>query len=102
MQNKPYVKQYENGELLNPLETSYLNQFENRKQRRMHLNKQRDYNNRKGTSIRLVSDKKGVFAYVLRKQYVTSRIISPKSDFFGEIRERVKPKLVLHYDLKNQ
>ena len=39
--NKPYVKQYKSGELLNPIEKSYSSLFPNRRARRDGLSKKR-------------------------------------------------------------
>ena len=44
--NTPYVKEYDkNGELLNPINGKYVNEFPNRQQRKP--NRQRFFNNKK-------------------------------------------------------
>lgn len=50
--NKPYVKEYDGmGKLTNAIDVVYLNDFPNRKERRLHLNQTRFKGNKKGISL---------------------------------------------------
>mgnify|MGYP003659075788 CR=1 FL=1 len=74
MKNVPYVKEFLNGQLQNPIEGKYVNQGENRSLRRSRLNQ--EMNNRSKSST-IVSEIKGqgTYAYKRTVQYVLDKCI---------------------------
>lgn len=61
--NIPYVKQYENGILINKLTGHYMHDFQNRQQRRKTDSSQNNRKSVKGRKIQIINlkDKKGNF-----------------------------------------
>jgi len=57
--NKPYVKQYENGVLVNEIKDRYVNAFQNRQHRKRKLG--RLFNNKKGIQLVVTYIGKGKF-----------------------------------------
>ena len=83
MKNEPYVKHYdENGQVSNPIKGIYKSQFDNRRQRRQHLNETRFMGNTKGVCLTVVK----IGKYL--------RIRQPEIDKDGN------PKLIDHYLLQ--
>ena len=77
--NTPYVKQYADGILQNPINGSYINKGQNRATRRMKLD--RDLNNRGKKSI------------------VTSQV-GDKTYAYKKIVQRLLDRCIVHYQLK--
>lgn len=75
--NKPYVKQYEDGKLLNPIEGSYPSPFENRASRRQKP--KRAFSNKRG--IQLIVSRVGDYAFYKHRRQL----------------QHVDGKAILHY-----
>ena len=75
--NRPYVKQYLDGELLNPIIGSLYSRFPNRKTRRQSLG-------------RLASNKKGT-------QLVVTQIGHYKFSKYYKVFQNIGKKRIVHY-----
>lgn len=72
--NKPYVKIFNQGELVNPIVGSYASPHPNRRQRRQSL-KKGFMNNRGNTNIVVVGIGKGVFLkYQKYRQFIFDKV----------------------------
>lgn len=82
--NTPYVKEYKDGLLINPIKGKYANRFPNRRARRNHLNEDRFLNNSKNNPIVIM----GKLKYKKLRQKIT---------FLNKKTEEFESKVIEHY-----
>lgn len=79
--NQPYVKQINSlGVVTNPITGSYINQYPNRKERRIYLQKDRFHGESKNRHLIIVKTNR----FTRQKQYI--KLKDEKGVYTGEVR----------------